>query len=235
MQRRHCILECRSAQAGVKFQRGEFNFKTPQVSGFRIATLYQWRCEITKFVLRFPRWWITLQTSSISVIWTGVKLQKWYFNFEQGALQSGSVLWHSWMPSAGTCLTWLLRLCVLTASRCTCSMRWCQRTCSSETSLAINRASYMYRTPRCTSACYRRLRPEALGSLAIAWMHVSSSLTSRRSTPVGATTTALEPVMSRVEEWQSVHIRSSQHMRDMLGGSTAASRSAIAARGDTAH
>ena len=96
VQRRHCILECRSAQAGVKFQRGEFNFKTPQVSGFRIATLYQWRCEITKCVLRFPRWWITLQTSSISVIWTGVKLQKWYFNFEQGALQSGSVLWHSW-------------------------------------------------------------------------------------------------------------------------------------------
>ena len=36
---------------------------------------------------------------------------------------------------------------------------------------------------------HRRLRPEALGSLAIAWMHVSSSLTSRRSTPVGATTT----------------------------------------------
>ena len=82
VQRRHCILECRSAQAGVKFQRGEFNFKTPQVSGFRIATLYQWRCEITKCVLRFPRWWITLQTSSISVIWTGVKLQKWYFNFK---------------------------------------------------------------------------------------------------------------------------------------------------------
>ena len=87
--------------------------------------------------------------------------------------------------------------------------------------------------PPCISACYRRPQPEVLGSLGSAWMHVSLSLTTRRSTPVGVTidyTTAHVPAMSRVAEWQSVLTRSSQSTRNLLGGSTVASQSAIAVR-----
>ena len=65
-------------------------------SGFRIPdcnsnSVPEWRCENTKCVFRFPRWWTTFQNSSISVwcnvIWTGVKVQSDIINFEQGALQ----------------------------------------------------------------------------------------------------------------------------------------------------
>ena len=48
------------------------------------------------------------------------------------------------------------------------------------------------------------------------------------ATPGGATTAVHVPVMSKVAEWQSVHIRSSQLTSDMPGSSTVASRSAIA-------